>query len=199
MVMIQRRPAPLDQRSTSSIVYGDGCNSMSASVEPISSPMTISPESITCSRKSFAFDDKRKSALQFPTWANNLLYALLALSWIAALILTQSVWKASRSLYHEEQMQTTQYHETLQELEDARKASQTTKSQVTHLLHTRQVMQHESRMAVELNNAGEELPEFTKHDLVMKWLDKRQTKLTGKLDDLRNYVTEESRTQAIEK
>jgi hypothetical protein len=60
-------------------------------------------------------------------------------------------------------------------------------------------MEHESRMAIELNDSGEEPPEFTKHDLVNEWLNRRQEKLTSKLDDLREYVTTESRAQAIEK
>lgn len=199
--MIQRRPTSLDTRiSDSSIVYGDGCKATAQSFEPVSSPgMTISPESITCNGKSFAFNYKNKSGLQFPSWATNLLYCLLALSWITAFRLTPNAWKATKSLQFEEQSQKIQYEATLQELEDAKRASQTTEGQVSHLLHTRQVMQHESRMAMELNDSGQEPPEFTKHDLVNEWLTRRQEKLTTKLDNLQEYVTTESRARAIEK
>ena len=102
-------------------------------------------------------------------------------------------------MQYEEQTQTIQHEEALQDLEDAEKSRLASKQHVAHLQEARTVMQHEARTATVLHTAGEVLSQFTQHEVVSTWLDKRQASLQKKVDILQEQVSQENRAEAIKK
>lgn len=202
MVLIKRRSVPLTplrlekKSSSSSIVFGDGSDTALQSFNPISSPMALTPESATATQ--FSFDPKKKES-KTPSWAGKMCMCVLAFSWIAAIFLTKGAWKAVGQMQYEQQTQTIQHEEALQDLEDAKQSRLASKQHVAHLQEARKVMQHEARTATVLHTAGEDLSQFTQHEVVSTWLDKRQESLQKKVDILHEQVSQENRAEAIKK
>lgn len=132
------------------------------------------------------------------SWVNKLLLFVLLLSWGSSFFVTKGAWLFLRELKTEVKVQQTQYGETKQDMMEAKEEVHFTQKHVDHMLHAKEVLNHESKMAKELDDTGHE-PVFTQHGPVLDWLSKRQGKLKDKLGTLRKYVAERSRAQVIER
>ena len=102
-------------------------------------------------------------------------------------------------MQYEEQQQRIQYKEEVAARDDAKRVNDKIRIHLSELLHARRLMEHESNTAMALSAAGEDTPQFTKHEVVSNWLERRQGKLEEKIASLKKLISEESRDHAIEK
>ena len=202
MVIVKRcsvQTSFFQRSSSSSIAYGDGTDEKFISSEPISSPINRHPDSHLA--RSYSFNSrKQRGSWTAYSWTDSRLYqALIGATWIAAIFLTQGAWRSYNRIQYELRQQFSKHEESLNSLAEAKQGNAEIKFHIAHLLQARRVMEHEARTAAVLKTAGEDVTMLAQHDVISTWLDKRQEKMEERVVALRERISSDSRSQAIEK
>ena len=185
--------------SSSAIAYGDGTDERLISSEPISSPSSRHPDSNLTRRYSFNSHKQRGTFTSCPGTGSSVYQILIGAAWIAAIFLTQGAWRSYSKIQYELRQQLSKHEESLNNLAEAKTANAEIKFHIAHLLQARRVMEHEARTAEVMKTAGEDVTQLTQHDVINRWLDKRQEKMKEKVVALEERISSDSRLQAIEK
>jgi uncharacterized membrane-anchored protein YhcB (DUF1043 family) len=202
MVIVKRcsvQTSLFQRSSSSSIAYGDGTDERFLSSEPMSSPISRHPDSNLA--RSYSFNSrKQRGTWKAYSWTDSRVYqSLIGVTWIAAIFLTQGAWQSYSRIQYELRQQLSKHEESLNSLAEAKQANAEIKFHIAHLLQARRVMEHEARTAEVLKTAGEDVTKLTEHNVINTWLDKRQEKMEEKVVALKERISSDSRSQAIEK
>jgi hypothetical protein len=122
--------------------------------------------------------------------------ALFAISWFAAIYGNYQMRLSLKSLEVDYQIATLHYEEAKKTLDDAISSQRVLKRHVENLERTKQELEHEIRMGLELQE-GETLQ--LPHASASNIIERRQAVLQDKVEALRAYIQEESRREVLEK
>lgn len=130
------------------------------------------------------------------SWILNCFVAVFAISWCAAIYGNCQMRTSLKSLQVNYKIATLHYEEAKRTLDDALVSQRVLERHVQDLERTKQELEHEVRMGLELQE-GETLA--LPHASVSHVIERRQTVLQDKVKSLRAYIQEESRREVLEK
>lgn len=182
----------LDESGFSAIPFGDeGLSPFAARKNGLSSRR----------RSSFEIGPPSKSY----SWVIKLVYAMALISWIAAYTTTSGAQDVARNLETQQLALKVQGDETLATLRDARLGLQSERKYVDNLKKTQEALYHEIRMVNEMFEAESsvEMPESPRRGspdfMVLSWMEHRRHALENKIQNLKQFIQEDSRKQVVER